>query len=296
PGPARAGLRDARATRGLAQGLRSPHERVQRTARGRGHGGVGDRPGGLRGGARLRAEARAIRAPDRGIPGPAVDARRHVGPARGGAASPASRRALQGRISRHDGSGASEDLRGGDGEPGHERCAPDLRLVGLFARFPDGAPRARCAHVHDRGRNGADPAHPGGERAPRAQASADAAGLPRARAARREGPEPFRRMMATARARPTLRHEIAAWVIAAVVLVLALVLGLLPALLAGLLVYQLVHVISPHLRWGKGGARKVAAVAILATAVVALLSGALLAGISVLQSESLPRVLQKMAD
>jgi len=103
-------------------------------------------------------------------------------------------------------------------------------------------------------------------------------------------------MMATARARPTLRHEIAAWVIAAVVLVLALVLGLLPALLAGLLVYQLVHVISPHLRWGKGGARKVAAVAILATAVVALLSGALLAGISVLQSESLPRVLQKMAD
>jgi predicted PurR-regulated permease PerM len=102
--------------------------------------------------------------------------------------------------------------------------------------------------------------------------------------------------MATTGTRPALRHDIAAWAIAAAVLILALVLGLLPALLAGLLVFELVHVIAPRLRLGKGGAGKAAAVALLATAVVAILTGALFAAISVLHSESLPRVLQKMAD
>jgi len=102
--------------------------------------------------------------------------------------------------------------------------------------------------------------------------------------------------MTKAGERPALRHEIAAWAIAAAALILALVLGLLPALLAGLLVFELVHVIAPRLRLGRGGAAKAAAIALVATAVVALLTGALLAGISMLHSESLPRVLQKMAD
>ena len=95
-----------------------------------------------------------------------------------------------------------------------------------------------------------------------------------------------------------MRYAIAAWVIAALALVLALVLHLLPALLAGLLVYELVHVIAPRLPRMRDRGGKLAAVALLATAVVGLLTLVLLGAVAFLQSEagSLPRLLQKMAE
>ncbi len=94
----------------------------------------------------------------------------------------------------------------------------------------------------------------------------------------------------------TLRHDVAAWAIAAASLLLVLYLGLLPALLAGLLVFELVHVIAPRLGMGRGGAGKLTAVALLAVAVVVILTGLLFVTLDVLHSESLPRLLQKMAD
>ena len=95
-----------------------------------------------------------------------------------------------------------------------------------------------------------------------------------------------------------MRYAIAAWVIAALVLILALVLHLLPALLAGLLVYELVHVIAPRLPRTREGGGKLAAVALLAVAVVVILTFAMLGIVAFLQSEagSLPRLLQKMAE
>jgi predicted PurR-regulated permease PerM len=97
-------------------------------------------------------------------------------------------------------------------------------------------------------------------------------------------------------AKPALRHEIAAWVLAAVALVGVIVVGLLPALLAGLLVFELVHVIAPRLHLGRTGAGKAAAVAILAVLVALILAGLLFAGIAVLHSDGLPTLLQNMAD
>ena len=95
-----------------------------------------------------------------------------------------------------------------------------------------------------------------------------------------------------------MRYAIAAWVIAALVLILALVLHLLPALLAGLLVYELVHVIAPRLPRTREGGGQLAAVALLAVAVVVILTFAMLGIVAFLQSEagSLPRLLQKMAE
>ena len=94
-----------------------------------------------------------------------------------------------------------------------------------------------------------------------------------------------------------LRHTIAAWVIAACLLILALPLRLLPALLAGLLVYELVHVIAARLP-ARAGGRKVLAVGLLATAVVASLVIAILGIVAFLRSDagSLPNLLQKMAE
>jgi predicted PurR-regulated permease PerM len=94
----------------------------------------------------------------------------------------------------------------------------------------------------------------------------------------------------------SVRIDIAAWTIAAFLLLSALLLHLLPALLAGLLVYELVHVIAPRLRLGRRG--KVAAVALLATAIVAALSLLLFAAVSFLRSDagSLTALLQKMAE
>ena len=90
--------------------------------------------------------------------------------------------------------------------------------------------------------------------------------------------------------------DVAAWILAGVLLLLTLLLHLLPALLAGLLVFELVHVIAPRLRLGKRG--KVAAVAILATAIVAALSLALFGAVSFFRSDagSLTALLQKMAE
>jgi predicted PurR-regulated permease PerM len=97
---------------------------------------------------------------------------------------------------------------------------------------------------------------------------------------------------------PPLRYAIAAWVIAACLLVLTLQLRLLPALLAGLLVYELVHVIAPRLPLARAGGGKLAAVALLAVAIVALLTLLLLGAVAFLRSDagSFPRVLQKMAE
>ena len=102
-------------------------------------------------------------------------------------------------------------------------------------------------------------------------------------------------MTSAPREAPT-RHEIAAWLIAALLLFLALQLGLLPALLAGLLVFELVHLIAPRLRLGRGGAGKAVAVALIAAGVVVLLTGLMFAIVATVHSEGLPRLLQKMAD
>ena len=97
---------------------------------------------------------------------------------------------------------------------------------------------------------------------------------------------------------PPLRYAIAAWVIAACLLALTLQLRLLPALLAGLLVYELVHVIAPRLPLAREGGGKLAAVALLAVAIVALLTLLLLGAVAFLRSDagSFPRLLQKMAE
>jgi predicted PurR-regulated permease PerM len=95
-----------------------------------------------------------------------------------------------------------------------------------------------------------------------------------------------------------LRYDIASWVIAAIMLVLALQLRLLPALLAGLLVYELVHVIAPRLPLAREGGGKLAAVALLVVAIVAILTLLLFGAVAFLRSDagSLPRLLQKMAE
>jgi predicted PurR-regulated permease PerM len=96
--------------------------------------------------------------------------------------------------------------------------------------------------------------------------------------------------------RPSARLDAAAWILAGLLLVLTLLLHLLPALLAGLLVFELVHVIAPRLRLGRRG--KAAAVAILATAIVAALSLGLFGAVSFFRSDagSLTALLQKMAE
>jgi len=94
----------------------------------------------------------------------------------------------------------------------------------------------------------------------------------------------------------TLAHDVAAWSVAAAILLLVLYLGLLPALLAGLLVFELVHVVAPRLRLGRGGAGKLAAVGLIAVVVVVGLTGILFALVDVVHGEGLPRLLQKMAE
>jgi predicted PurR-regulated permease PerM len=101
-----------------------------------------------------------------------------------------------------------------------------------------------------------------------------------------------------AAAPPTLRFSIAAWIIAAVLLVATLLLHLLPALLAGLLVYELVHVLAERIMLWRGGGRKLAAVGLLATVIVALLVLVLWGIVLFLRSDagSLSSLLQKMAE
>jgi predicted PurR-regulated permease PerM len=103
--------------------------------------------------------------------------------------------------------------------------------------------------------------------------------------------------MSTVPRPPSLRHDIAAWVIAACLLVLTLYLHLLPALLTGLLVYELVHVIAGRLPV-RSGPDKVMAVALLGGVVVAVLTLAMFGAIAFLQSDtgSFAKLLQKLAD
>ncbi len=94
------------------------------------------------------------------------------------------------------------------------------------------------------------------------------------------------------------RSAIASWIIAAVLLLLVLQAHLLAALLSGLLVYELVHIIAPRLPWNRGGSRKLAAVGLLATIVIAILAVTLIGFVTFLHGEAgnFPQLLQKMAE
>lgn len=95
------------------------------------------------------------------------------------------------------------------------------------------------------------------------------------------------------------RYDIATWVLAAVVLFMALKLRLLLALLCGMLVYELVKGLVSILRLGKLREHRatVAAVAVISTFLVALLSLAVFGVLAFLQSGagSLPTLLKEMA-
>jgi predicted PurR-regulated permease PerM len=96
------------------------------------------------------------------------------------------------------------------------------------------------------------------------------------------------------------RADLLQWAAAAAALVLILELKLLSALLAGLLVYELVHALADVLKLSSIGRRnaKPVAVALLTTAVVLLLTLAIVGVGSILRhgSDSLPALLQKLAE
>ena len=109
----------------------------------------------------LREGAKAVRAADRRIPGPAVDAGRHGGGAQCRAAVVASGGAERRSVSGSAAGGAGQDHRFRDGEHRHEPGAAIVRrervLAGLSARtHGPGRP-----HVHDCGRHGAGAADAG---------------------------------------------------------------------------------------------------------------------------------------
>jgi len=100
------------------------------------------------------------------------------------------------------------------------------------------------------------------------------------------------------RDRPTA-VEIAAWILVGLALVFILRLHLLTALLSGLLVFELVHMIAPKLqRRLSGRGPQLVAVAILASLIIGLLSGAIVGIIAFMRSDagSLPGLLHKMAE
>ncbi|HEY3432183.1 MAG TPA: AI-2E family transporter [Rhodocyclaceae bacterium] len=90
------------------------------------------------------------------------------------------------------------------------------------------------------------------------------------------------------------KHQIAAWIITALLLLLVLVLHLLPALMAGLLVFELVRIIAGRL---SGGKARLAAVVIIATLVIAVVSLVTVALVAYFRSDagSLPAMFQQMA-
>jgi predicted PurR-regulated permease PerM len=92
--------------------------------------------------------------------------------------------------------------------------------------------------------------------------------------------------------------EIVSWFLAAAALLLVLWLHLLPALLAGLLVFELVHVLAPLLQRLASERSRLAAVVVLSTLIVGLLTAAILGAAAFFRSDagSLPVLLQKMAD
>jgi predicted PurR-regulated permease PerM len=78
----------------------------------------------------------------------------------------------------------------------------------------------------------------------------------------------------------------AAWALTALTLVLVLLVHLLPALFAGLLVYELVHLASPYLSARLSGHRaKIVVVALLAAAVVGIVTAASFAIVVFIQSD-----------
>ena len=93
--------------------------------------------------------------------------------------------------------------------------------------------------------------------------------------------------------------EVVSWCFAAGFLLLVLWLHLLPALLAGLLVYELVHAIAPLLQRRLSSERaRLAAVVVLSTLIVGLVTAAILGAVAFFRSDagSIPALLQKMAD
>jgi predicted PurR-regulated permease PerM len=99
---------------------------------------------------------------------------------------------------------------------------------------------------------------------------------------------------------PTLRHDMAAWILTGVGLVLALRLGLLPALFAGLLMHELVHILTPQLRLRRVDAEvaKMVAVAVLTLIIGALVWLAVSGLLASVRSgyDSLPELLRRMAE
>lgn len=95
------------------------------------------------------------------------------------------------------------------------------------------------------------------------------------------------------------RYDVATWIISAVVLFFALKLRLLLALLCGMLVYELVNGIVSILRLGhlREHRAKVAAVAVISTLLVAILSLAVFSVIGFMQrgAGNLPTLLKEMA-
>ena len=96
------------------------------------------------------------------------------------------------------------------------------------------------------------------------------------------------------------RVEIASWILTGIALALVLKLHLLPALLAGLLVFELVHILAPKLRIMRIAEkrRKVIAVALLAAAIVLLITAAIFGALAFLRSDagSLAQLVRQMAD
>jgi len=93
--------------------------------------------------------------------------------------------------------------------------------------------------------------------------------------------------------------DISSYILAGLALLIVMTQGLLAALFSGLLVYSLVQLLAPLLGGRLRGHRaRMAAVALLSTLIVALLSVAIWASISFLQSDQgrLSVLLQKMAD
>jgi predicted PurR-regulated permease PerM len=99
---------------------------------------------------------------------------------------------------------------------------------------------------------------------------------------------------------PATAYERASYVISGAGLLLVLALHLLPAFVAGFLVYELVHTLAPLLRATRlaNVRAKLAAVALLATFVIALLGLVIWGLVALLHSGagSVPALLQKMAE
>ena len=123
-------------------------------------------------------DARAVRPPDRRIPGPAMDAGRHADAAHRRAADALRRGALaragRQRLPRPDAGGAGENLRLRKRDQNRQRRAAIVRRARLFARIAARTHGARRAHVHHRRRHRAGAAHAGRRQDAGLEAAADA--------------------------------------------------------------------------------------------------------------------------